>query len=38
MLLASPPFVEKEKEINPWLSAAARFDEAAERLGLDEGL
>src|SRR6202140_217557 len=27
-----------EKEINPWLSAAARFDEAAERLGLDEGL
>src|SRR5258706_8751974 len=38
MLLASPPSVEKEKEINPWLSAAARFDEAAERLGLDEGL
>jgi glutamate dehydrogenase (NAD(P)+) len=27
-----------EKEINPWLSAAARFDEATERLGLDEGL
>ncbi|MGI8741021.1 MAG: Glu/Leu/Phe/Val family dehydrogenase [Bryobacteraceae bacterium] len=27
-----------EKEINPWLSAAARFDEAARRLGLDEGL
>ena len=27
-----------EKEINPWLSAAARFDEAADRLGLDEGL
>ena len=27
-----------EKEINPWLSAAARFDEAASRLGLDEGL
>ena len=27
-----------DKEINPWLSAAARFDEAAERLGLDEGL
>ena len=38
MLLASPPYVEKEIEINPWLSAAARFDEAAERLGLDEGL
>ena len=27
-----------EKEINPWVSAAARFDEAAERLGLDDGL
>src|SRR5690349_24804302 len=27
-----------EKEINPWLSAAARFDEAASRLGLDDGL
>ena len=27
-----------EKEINPWVSAAARFDEAARRLGLDEGL
>jgi glutamate dehydrogenase (NAD(P)+) len=27
-----------DKEINPWLSAAARFDEAATRLGLDEGL
>ena len=27
-----------EKEINPWLSAAARFDEAANRLGLDDGL
>jgi glutamate dehydrogenase (NAD(P)+) len=25
-------------EINPWLSAAARFDEAANLLGLDEGL
>src|SRR5260370_26890814 len=38
MLLASPPYVEKEIEINPWLSAAARFDEAAEGLGVDEGL
>jgi len=27
-----------DKEINPWLAAAARFDEAVERLGLDEGL
>jgi glutamate dehydrogenase (NAD(P)+) len=27
-----------DKEINPWLSAAARFDEAAARLALDEGL
>jgi glutamate dehydrogenase (NAD(P)+) len=27
-----------DNEINPWLSAAARFDEAAARLGLDEGL
>ena len=27
-----------EEEINPWLSAEARFDEAAERLGLDEGM
>ena len=27
-----------DKEINPWLSAAARFDEAATRLGLDDGL
>src|SRR5258708_20106608 len=25
-------------EINPWLSAAARFDEAVARLELDEGL
>jgi glutamate dehydrogenase (NAD(P)+) len=27
-----------EKEINPWVSAEARFDEAAELLGLDEGI
>jgi glutamate dehydrogenase (NAD(P)+) len=27
-----------DNEINPWLSAAARFDEAAARLGLDEGV
>jgi glutamate dehydrogenase (NAD(P)+) len=25
-------------ELNPWLSAEARFDEAASRLGLDDGL
>ena len=36
MILQATPSV--EAEINPWLSAAARFDEAAERLGLDEGL
>jgi len=38
MVVEATPYVEKEIEINPWLSAAARFDEAAERLGLDEGL
>jgi glutamate dehydrogenase (NAD(P)+) len=27
-----------EKETNPWVSAEARFNEAAELLGLDEGL
>ena len=27
-----------EQELNPWLAAEARFDEAAERLNLDEGL
>ncbi len=27
-----------EQELNPWLSGEARFNEAAERLGLDEGL
>lgn len=27
-----------EQELNPWLAAEARFDEAAERLGLDNGL
>ena len=37
MVVEATPYVEK-LEINPWLSAAARFDEAAERLGLDEGL
>ena len=36
MILEATPSV--DNEINPWLSAAARFDEAVERLGLDEGL
>ncbi len=36
MILEATPSV--DNEINPWLSADARFDEAAERLGLDEGL
>jgi glutamate dehydrogenase (NAD(P)+) len=27
-----------DQELNPWLAAEARFSEAAERLGLDEGL
>ncbi|MBI3683551.1 MAG: Glu/Leu/Phe/Val dehydrogenase [Acidobacteria bacterium] len=27
-----------EKEFNPWLAAEARFHEAAERLGLDDGI
>src|ERR1700752_1769439 len=36
MILEATPSV--EKEINPWLSASARFDEAAAALNLDEGL
>src|SRR5579864_877754 len=36
MILEAIPI--SEKEINPWVSAGARFDEAAERLGLDDGL
>ncbi|MDP9055285.1 MAG: Glu/Leu/Phe/Val dehydrogenase [Acidobacteriota bacterium] len=28
----------REQEINPWLSAEARFDNAAEKLGLDDGV
>ena len=35
MLVESPSL---EKEFNPWTSAEARFEEAANRLGLDEGL
>jgi glutamate dehydrogenase (NAD(P)+) len=36
MIVEATPSV--EHEINPWVSAAARFDEAANRLGLDDGL
>ena len=36
-ILTAPP-VSLEQELNPWLAAEARFDEAASRLGLDEGL
>ena len=30
--------LEIEQELNPWLAAEARFEEAAARLGLDDGL
>ena len=30
--------LEVEEELNPWLAAEARFDEASARLGLDDGL
>ena len=36
MILEAIP--SSERETNPWVSAEARFDEAAELLGLDEGL
>ena len=36
MILEAIP--SSETETNPWVSAEARFDEAAELLGLDEGL
>jgi glutamate dehydrogenase (NAD(P)+) len=36
MILEAIP--SSEKETNPWVSAEARFDEAADLLGLDEGL
>ncbi|HUA22450.1 MAG TPA: Glu/Leu/Phe/Val dehydrogenase [Bryobacteraceae bacterium] len=36
MILEAIPI--SEKETNPWVSAEARFNEAAELLGLDEGL
>ncbi len=32
------PILSHDRETNPWLSAEARFDDAAARLGLDEGV
>jgi glutamate dehydrogenase (NAD(P)+) len=34
----SPVSISLENEKNPWLAAAARFDEAAKRLKLDDGM
>src|ERR1700736_6350614 len=36
--LTSPLPISLENEKNPWLAAAARFDEAAMRLNLDDGM
>jgi glutamate dehydrogenase (NAD(P)+) len=36
--LTPPVSISQENEKNPWLAAAARFDEAAARLGLDDGM
>jgi glutamate dehydrogenase (NAD(P)+) len=36
--MATLPILTREQETNPWLSAEARFDNAAERLGLDDGV
>jgi glutamate dehydrogenase (NAD(P)+) len=36
--LTSPVSISHENEKNPWLAAAARFDEAAARLKLDDGM
>jgi glutamate dehydrogenase (NAD(P)+) len=33
-----PVSISHENEKNPWLAAAARFDEAASKLGLDDGM
>jgi glutamate dehydrogenase (NAD(P)+) len=33
-----PATIPVDQETNPWLAAAARFDEAAERLRLDDGM
>jgi glutamate dehydrogenase (NAD(P)+) len=32
------PILSREQETNPWLSAEARIDDAAARLGLDDGI
>src|SRR5579862_7712971 len=34
----TPPVLSLEQETNPWLAAEARFDEAAGRLNLDDGM
>jgi glutamate dehydrogenase (NAD(P)+) len=36
--LTAPVSISHENEKNPWLAAAARFDEAATRLKLDDGM
>ena len=36
--LTAPVSISSENEKNPWLAAAARFDEAAQRLRLDDGM
>jgi glutamate dehydrogenase (NAD(P)+) len=36
--LTSPVSISQENEKNPWAAAAARFDEAAQRLNLDDGM
>ena len=36
--LTSPESISLQNEKNPWLAAAARFDEAAIRLKLDDGM
>jgi glutamate dehydrogenase (NAD(P)+) len=36
--LTSPTSISLENEKNPWLAAAARFDQAADRLRLDDGM
>ena len=36
--ISSPVSISLENEKNPWLAAAARFDEAAMRLQLDDGM
>jgi len=36
--MATATNITLEQELNPWLAAEARFDEAAQRLGLDNGL